>query len=172
MSACPSPRAAARRCQPCSPARWTYASADVTTDVLRAAAGKSGDIVWQVLRGSRASSLATLYGKAGRYRGSYVRSLYAALGRLAAAGVPYRRERRLGRVVLLLGRLAEVCPERAGLYGFPSCRLGPSYRPGEYWDLRILRHGDFSEPCRAESWAASYARLQGQEPRSLACLAG
>lgn len=155
VTACPSPRAAAKRCQSCSPPRWAYRSADVTDAVLAAAAGKAGDVVQAALAGEIASSLATL---PGRYRYTYVRSLYAALGRLAAAGVPYRRERRLGRVVLLLGGLAEVYPHG---YTTENCGQGdPSWA------------SDFSAPCRSESWADSYARLQGQQPRSLACLAG
>lgn len=81
----------------------------MTTEVLTDAAGRTGDHVWSILTGHAPSSGSSLRGAAGRYRSNYDRSLSAVLARLAAAGVPSRREAWGRRTVLLLGSLAGVC---------------------------------------------------------------
>lgn len=100
-------RVARLRCA--APSAWTVRPDTVTTETLTTAAGRTGDHVWSILTGHAPSSGSSLRGAAGRYRSNYDRSLSAVLARLAAAGVPSRREARGRRTVLLLGSLAGVC---------------------------------------------------------------
>lgn len=140
-------RVARLRCA--TPSAWTVRPDTVTTETLTTAAGRTGDHVWSILTGHAPSSGSSLRGAAGRYRSSYDRSLRAVLARLAAAGVPSRREARGRRTVLLLGSLAGVCgsaPLRA--YHAPA-RFTEVHSIDLLWALGYATEGRRETPCGA-----------------------